>query len=154
MLTKNKIQLIQSLHQKKFRQQHQLFIAEGEKVVEGLLNSNFQIETIIALKDWAEENKKLLRKHIDKLEIADSKTLERISSLTTPNAVIAVAEMQKHGIQISKLQKQLILILDNINDPGNLGTILRIADWYGISTIICSETTVDLYNPKIGRAHV
>ena len=123
MLSKNQIKFIKSLKQKKFRLQHQLFVVEGEKIVNDFLNSDWKIEQIYATKEWDG----------DAVEVS-IKELERISSLKTPNKVLAIIKIPKRKSVISG---NLVLALDAIKDPGNLGTIIRLADWFGIQHIIC-----------------
>lgn len=138
MLSKNQIKFIKSLKQKKFRLQHQLFVVEGEKIVNDFLNSDWKIEQIYATKEWEG----------DAVEVS-IKELERISSLKTPNKVLAIIKIPKRKSVISG---NLVLALDAIKDPGNLGTIIRLADWFGIQHIICSQNCVELYNPKVVQA--
>ena len=138
MLSRNQIKFIKSLKQKKFRLQHQLFVVEGEKIVNDFLNSDWKIEQIYATKQWEG----------DAVEVS-IKELERISSLKTPNKVLAIIKMPQRKSVISG---NLVLALDNIKDPGNLGTIIRLADWFGIQHIICSQNCVELYNPKVVQA--
>ena len=138
MLSRNQIKFIKSLKQKKFRLQHQLFVVEGEKIVNDFLNSDWKIEQIYATKEWEG----------DAVEVS-IKELERISSLKTPNKVLAIIKMPQRKSVISG---NLVLALDNIKDPGNLGTIIRLADWFGIQHIICSQNCVELYNPKVVQA--
>ena len=138
MLSRNQIKFIKSLKQKKFRLQHQLFVVEGEKIVNDFLNSDWKIEQIYATKEWEG----------DAVEVS-IKELERISSLKTPNKVLAIIKMPQKKSVISG---NLVLALDNIKDPGNLGTIIRLADWFGIQHIICSQNCVELYNPKVVQA--
>ncbi len=149
MLSKNTIKHIHSLKIKKFRDEFYEFIAEGDKLVSELLESNFEIIEIFAVKEWLASHK--IDDNIAITEVTVSE-LERISNLTTPNMVVALVEIpQSHAIAAADFEK-LILVLDEIKDPGNLGTIIRIADWFGISTIVCSENTVDVYNPKVVQA--
>jgi len=144
MLSANQKKFVNSLKQKKFRNQHNCFIVEGFKMVEELLLSNFETETIFALSDWATHHPNL------KVEVISENELNSISSLITPNKVIAIVK-QKEKI-ISDLSQSLSIVLDDIQDPGNFGTIIRTADWFGITNIICSENCVDVYNPKVIQA--
>lgn len=146
MLSKNKIKFLNSLKLKKFRDEHQQFIAEGDKLVRDLISGNFQIHEIFATNKWLEKN--ILPKTIIINEITEEE-LNRISQLSTPNQVLAVAKYQTTEINFNEIFNNLTLMLDEIKDPGNMGTIIRIADWFGISNIICSEDTVDTYNPKV-----
>ena len=144
MLSANQKKFVNSLKQKKFRNQHNCFVVEGFKMVEELLLSNFETETIFALSDWATHHLNL------KVEVISENELNSISSLITPNKVIAIVK-QKEKI-ISDLSQSLSIVLDDIQDPGNFGTIIRTADWFGITNIICSENCVDVYNPKVIQA--
>ncbi|MDI1257578.1 MAG: RNA methyltransferase [Flavobacterium sp.] len=143
MVSKNQIKLITSLHQKKFRIAHGLFIAEGAKVIRELLNADFELQNLYVTE--------ALFKDIEapkRLEISES-DLKKISALTVPNNCLAVFKIKSPSeIKISGL----ILALDDIRDPGNLGTILRLCDWFGIEELVCSEQTVDIYNPKVVQA--
>lgn len=143
MLSKNQIKLITSLQQKKYRKQEQLFFAEGVKVVQELLHSNFELQELFTTKqDFLSVSK-------DKLHAISEAELKKISALATPNSCLAVFKIPK-----AKETKEsgLILALDDVRDPGNLGTIIRLCDWFGIETLLCSEETVDIYNPKVVQA--
>ncbi len=152
MLTNSQIKHIVSLRQKKFRQEHQQFVVEGVKVVNELLASDYKtlavygVEDFISLPDYARSDIQ------SKAEIITEIQLSKISNLETPNKVLAVAEIPKNDYRFEKLQNKLSLALDNINDPGNLGTIIRTAAWFGIENIICSEQTADAWNPKTVQA--
>lgn len=147
MLVKSKVKYIQSLGQKKFRQQEGVFIAEGPKLVKELLTEHSDsVLEIFALKTWIEENKKITANH-NLTEIIEAE-LEKISQLTTPNHVVAVVK-QFNTIKPVAEKEKFILALDGIQDPGNLGTIVRIADWFGVQHIVCSEDSADRYNPKV-----
>ncbi len=144
-LSKNKIKWIRSLHQKKHREELGLFIIEGEKMVaETLVYAKDSIELIAYTNEF-----NIGQFDGESFEIS-IKELEQISLLKTPNKVFAILRQNKTNSSIDK--KKLIIALDGIQDPGNLGTIMRIADWYGISDIVCSKTTVDCYNPKVVQA--
>jgi len=147
MLVKQKVKYIQTLGQKKFRQEEGLFIAEGPKLVAELLAATpAAVTEIYALKAWAEENKKILVKAAV-TEITE-RELEIISQLTTPNKVLALVKQYDTGI-MPVANNRITIALDNIQDPGNLGTIIRIADWFGAEQIICSIGSADVYNPKV-----
>lgn len=148
MLSKPKIQLIQSLHQKKYRKQQGLFIAEGDKVVAELLQSSFRIHSIYATNSAFNENAMKSNSIIDRMYEVSDNDLKKISSLSTPNNVLAIAYIPEVTVEVEHLKNQLSLALDGINDPGNLGTIIRIADWFGVKNIICSTNTVDAFNTK------
>ena len=143
MITKNQIKYIRGLSLKKNRIKEQCFIVEGEKCLAELLNSSFEIVELFALKDWIDENKAVF----DKIQAISFKELERISNLKSPNKALAVVKMKEQ--KIIQQKSAVTLVLDDINDPGNLGTIIRMCDWFGVKQIICSENTVDIYNPKV-----
>lgn len=143
MVSKNQIKLITSLEQKKFRQKHKLFIAEGVKVIQELLLSNFELEHLYVTEPVFEKtNEKLIT------TVSES-DLKRISCLSTPNNCLALFKIPAEK---AINEAGLIVALDDIRDPGNFGTIIRLCDWFGIQQIICSEQTVDLYNPKVIQA--
>ena len=146
MITKNQIKYIRGLSLKKNRMKNQCFIVEGEKSLSELLDSSFETVELFALKDWINKYKEVS----EKVQAVSSKELERISNLKSPNKVLAVVKMRKQ----ETIQKKLAvtLVLDDINDPGNLGTIIRMCDWFGVKQIVCSENTVDIYNPKVVQA--
>ncbi|OBX19302.1 MULTISPECIES: TrmH family RNA methyltransferase [Bizionia] len=141
MLSKNQIKLVTSLKQKKYRQQHGLFVAEGVKTIQELLNSNLELQHVYAVSTFNLDSE---------LEtLITEKDLKKISSLKTPNQALAVFKIPK----AEKLPNNgFILALDDIRDPGNLGTIIRLCDWFGIQNLVCSEQTVDCYNPKVIQA--
>lgn len=148
MITKAQIQRIRSLHQGKFREEYSEFIAEGVKVADELLRSAFTPKMICAVNEWIQQNENILKSTpADIIEVNESE-LGRISALATPNKVLVVFQQEK-PVDIPDFKKdELVLVLDEIKDPGNLGTIIRIADWFGIDQIVCSLQTVDVYNPK------
>lgn len=150
MLVKQKAKYIQTLGQKKFREQEKAFIAEGPRLVTELLEDNAAtVLEVFALKEWIDENKKLLLKK-NVTEVSGSE-LEKISQLSTPNKVLAIARQFEAG-QIISTKNKIILALDGIQDPGNMGTIIRIADWFGVGHIVCSDNCADVYNPKVVQA--
>jgi TrmH family RNA methyltransferase len=151
MLSKPRLTLLRSLRQKKFRSEHGLFVAEGEKLVGELLNSDFVVTTLYATKEWLKKNAKLLRKAGESIEVSEE-DLERISSLVTPQEVLAVAMIPNYELNDEFILKNYSLLLDGIRDPGNLGTIIRIADWFGIKNIICSPDCAEVWNPKVVQA--
>lgn len=143
MLTAHTIKVLQSLDKKKFRQKYNLFLVEGNKIISELPNSNFKIKEI-----FSTNPDDLHLGNVNVHQIAENE-LKRISFLQHPKDSVAVCMMK----DISKLADQNIqLVLDGIQDPGNLGTIIRLADWFGIEQIVCSEDTVDYYNPKVIQA--
>jgi len=143
MVSKNQIKLITSLQQKKYRNQEQLFIAEGIKVVQELLNSNFELQDLFTTK------KDFLTVSKNKVHAISEAELKKISALTTPNTCLAVFKIPKAK---EIIEKGLIVALDDVRDPGNLGTIIRLCDWFGIETLFCTEESVDIYNPKVVQA--
>ena len=142
MISKNQIKFIKSLSLKKNRVKAQLFVAEGEKIVNELLNSKFEIEHIYATKQFSGINSS------DKsaVTVVSSEELSRISNLTSPNNVLAIVRVGQKELENNT---GITLVLDDVNDPGNLGTIIRICDWFGVTQLICSANTVDCYNPKV-----
>ena len=149
MLSKNKIKFINSLKKKKDRNETGLFIAEGVKVVNEILASGFRVPLLCATPQWTETTAYKSQANIKELITITQEELRRISGQSNPNQVLAVVEQPAQEIDEEKMLNALSLVLDNINDPGNLGTIIRIADWFGISNLICSHDTVDIYNPKV-----
>ena len=151
MLSKTKVKYIQSLSHKKLRDELHLFVAEGPKVVEELLRSRkFNCEILCAVKGWLEQQDSTVTGNIGEFNEIEMYELEKISSLSNPHTVLGVFS-QKEAMEIS-LKNKISLILDGIRDPGNMGTIIRTADWFGINTIICSEDCVDCYNSKVVQA--
>ena len=145
MLSKMELKDIQSLSQKKFRDELKLFVAEGPKIVEELIELiPHQVEKIYAVKEWIETRRSLVHS-IDLKEVSDAE-LDKLSQLQTPYQVIAVIKKNNSNRPDASL---FTLYLDTIQDPGNFGTIIRIADWFGIKDIVCSTGCVDLYNPKV-----
>ncbi|WP_350285170.1 RNA methyltransferase [uncultured Croceitalea sp.] len=143
MVSKNELKLINSLHQKKYRNQHGLFFVEGIKVVAELLQSDFEAYEIYVTKDHLEAFKAF-----DVREISEH-DLKKISALQRSNGVFGVFKIPK---TVRPDLKDWIVVLDNIRDPGNLGTIIRLCDWFGIQYLVCSKGTVDCYNPKVLQA--
>jgi len=149
MLSKAQVKLITSFQVKKFREHHRKFIAEGGKLVLDLLQSTYHLDTVFATKEWIVENQPILTTFKPVLQEVTLAELERITALSTASPVLAVVNIPNIPTDKFDVGKGLTLVLDDIRDPGNLGTIIRIADWFGISRIVCSESTVDLYNPKV-----
>lgn len=139
MLSKNQIKNITRLKQKKYRQQEGLFIAEGGKVIKEFLNSTFKLVDLFTTETFNVENE----------SIVSEADLKKISCLTTPNTALAIFKIPETDTIINQ---GLILALDDIRDPGNLGTIIRLCDWFGIKQLVCSLKTVDCYNPKVVQA--
>lgn len=150
MLSKKIVKYIQSLSHKKFRDEEGAFIAEGTKIVsEFLKTENLVCKLICADKTWLSENQNLLLKiNPQNIFETDDYWLKSISLLKTPNKVLGVFE-KKSSTRIPNLSDKISLMLDDLQDPGNLGTLIRIADWFAVENIICSENSVDCYNPKV-----
>ncbi|MFH1004784.1 MAG: RNA methyltransferase [Bacteroidota bacterium] len=149
MISKSQIKFIRLLQQKKHRAESGLFIAEGDKLIKDLFHSEIKRIFLFAIKDFFVNAKSIIPSPDNKciFEITPSE-LKKISALTTPNQVVGVFEIPKYQLNIDDLKNKLIIALEDICDPGNLGTIIRIANWFGISDVICSEKCVDVYNPK------
>ena len=147
MISKNQIKFIRQLELKKFRKREGLFVAEGPKVV-GDLMRRYRPEAVFATSEW-------LAAHADSTpsitEVSEEE-LRRISFLQHPQQVVALFPIPQETISNETVSDKLMLALDGVQDPGNLGTIIRIADWFGIDTILCSEDTADAYNPKVVQA--
>jgi RNA methyltransferase, TrmH family len=148
-LNKSIIKQIKALQNKKTRIEKQLFIVEGEKIVNELIHSSFKIETVIGVKEWIDSNNNILNNRQIKTFFAKEEELFSVSSFKTPNQVVAVAHIPESALDVNLLSDQLTLAMDDIQDPGNFGTIVRLADWFGIQNIICSENSVEVYNPKV-----
>jgi len=139
MLSKNQLKLITSLSQKKYRSKHGLFIAEGMKVVKELLTSSIELFSLYATEEIDEFED-------CEVQIISDRELKRISNLKTPNKVLGIFKIPD---QRAYVDAGLVLVLDSIQDPGNLGTIIRLCDWFGIEQLVCSNETVDCYNAKV-----
>lgn len=146
-LSKNKIKLFHSLIRKKNRDELGLFIAEGEKTINQLIDGGFQLHTLAATNAIL---KNFTKQHCEKIEMSYAE-LKKISALKTPQGIIAIFHQPQQG-EAPLQPNELTLAIDSIQDPGNLGTIIRLASWFGINQIVCSNTTVDCYNPKVIQA--
>lgn len=151
MISKNKIKLIKSLEYKKYREVHQLFLAEGNKIVKELVQSNIVIKTLIGTSNFLQEVKKLLKSEVEIIDAIDS-DIKSASLLKNPQDAIALCQIPINNIEEADPSDKLIICLDNIQDPGNLGTIIRIADWFGIEDVVCSLSSADIFNPKSVQA--
>ena len=142
MLSKSQIKLITSLKQKKFRTQHQLFVAEGIKTITELLNSRFQLHALYTTTSAFEA--------LDVSEtIITPNELKKVSFFTTPSTALALFKIpEPEAVDFNRL----VVALDDVRDPGNLGTIIRLCDWFGVKDLVCSKQTVDCYNPKVVQA--
>lgn len=144
MLSKNEIKYIQSLFHKKQRDEEKLFAAEGPKLADEFINSKNSIKHIYATDKWLQKNSAL------KVPVTEISAIElsKISNLQTPNEVVIIAH-QNLPANEPILKDSITIVLDGIQDPGNMGTIIRIADWFGLQQIICSNDCVEMYNPKV-----
>lgn len=152
MLSKSQIQYITSLALTKHRRTNNQFIAEGPKLIDELLSSRFVCDKVYAVKDWIEKNKNKIYDDIEVFEISEQE-LQKISTLKTPNQVLAIVNIPKQALgKTTMAGNNINLMLDRISDPGNMGTIIRTADWFGVQNLICSEDCVDVFNPKVVQA--
>ena len=147
MLSKATLKYINSLQVKKYRYNHQAFLVEGAKSIKELLSSDFTIEKLFVTEEFLSKNTEIKTKNIP-VDLIDEKDLTKAGTYFTNNAALAIVRM-KPAISITVDAGTLYLALDDIRDPGNLGTIIRLADWYGLKHIICSENCADFYNPKV-----
>ncbi|WP_405207958.1 TrmH family RNA methyltransferase [Aquimarina sp. LLG6339-5] len=143
MVSKNQKKLINSLHQKKYRKQHGLFVAEGKKVINELLEADLKLHSLFTL------DASYFKISSEKVFTVTETELKSISFLTTPQFAVAIFYIPETQ---SVTNDGLILALDDVRDPGNLGTIIRLCDWFGITDLVCSEQTVDCFNPKVIQA--
>lgn len=151
MLSRGKIKLIQSLNRKKSRDDSGFFLAEGNKMVEEALRSGFRIESVVCTPEFRSLHPEFNSGLFEWIE-SDAETIRKASLLQNPQDALAIVYQPQPPLTEPDLPDDLCLVLDFIQDPGNMGTILRIADWFGISSVICSESTVDCYNPKVVQA--
>ncbi len=142
-MTKSEIQLVRSLADKRARSEMGLFIAEGEKLINELRESGLSVKKIYSLEGHFEG---------EDVEWISPKEMERISQLKSANNSVAICEIPRYDLSLDALRDELILMLDGVQNPGNLGTIIRLADWFGIKNIICSESSADCFNPKVVQA--
>ena len=144
MISKNQIKFVKSLQKKKFRLESKCFVVESSKNVNEILNSNYKVQQIYATKNWIEKHN--IRDDVS-INQVNQNELQRISSLKTASDVLAVVHIptKENYFDFSGIN----IVLDDVKDPGNLGTIIRICDWFGVKNIYCSKETVDVYNPKV-----
>lgn len=148
MLSKNQIKRIQSLARKKGRRDEGCFIAEGSKLVEDTCNA-FDCDLLLATRRWLDAHPHRTSHPVQ--EVTEQE-MTKVSQLTTPTDVMAIYRIPCYRLDVEALRSELVLALDTVQDPGNLGTIVRLADWFGIRHIVCSPETADLYNPKVVQA--
>ncbi|MGB8816037.1 MAG: RNA methyltransferase [Minisyncoccia bacterium] len=146
--TKNQAKLIKSLHDKKHRNELGLFLVEGEKNVLELFNSDWNIDYLLCTADFFDKNRNLIKDKNVGYDVVEHSEIEKVGTLESNDSVLAIVK-QKENNKFEVDKNEILIALDEIKDPGNLGTIIRIADWYGITKIIASENTVDFYNPKV-----
>lgn len=148
MITKTEIKLINSLSIKKYREINNLFIVEGNKIVDEIIESDYKIKYLIHTEKYNPPKFNSAEKTIQ----TNIETIKKISNFKTAPSVVALVVLKYNQLIINNLKNKLTLAIDEIQDPGNLGTIVRICDWFGIENIICSENSVDIYNPKVIQA--
>jgi len=153
MISSAQSKLIRSLQKKKFRDQHRLFLVEGEKMVGelalGPAESPFQIHELFAGPEWIQSHDTSLRQRGIKPIEASPAEIRKVSNLVTPQAVIALVHIPEAAFNVNELLNTPVLAFESIRDPGNLGTIIRTADWFGIRQLVCTPDSTDLYNPKV-----
>lgn len=152
MMTKAQLKLFQSFAQQKYRKEHNVYVVEGDKNAIEWINMNAPILKVVASKEWLIANSELVwNKPFEVIE-AEAYEMEKITLLTNPSPVYLVVEMPNKKEDTALPTQEWVLCLDQIRDPGNMGTLIRTADWFGIKTIICAEGTVDAYSPKVVQA--
>lgn len=150
MLSKNQAKNLRALHRKKTRREEGLFLVEGEKVVAELLAAaNWQVQSLYATAEFINVYKSLIKQSGATLVECSAEALTSVSTLVSNSAALAVVKIPKPAPAMLFNKNNWVLALDGINDPGNLGSLLRVADWYGIGQVICSPTTAEVYNPKV-----
>jgi TrmH family RNA methyltransferase len=153
VLSRNKIKYLGSLRIKKFRTRHKQFLIEGDRIIQDILQTGrAPIRQLIATEEWLSENRVLNSAIIGEVIEAEVHDISRITALETTPSVIAVMDMPHTQLDLSEISQSWSLALDNIQDPGNVGTVIRTADWFGIQNIICSKDCADCYNPKVVQA--
>lgn len=150
MISKNRIRFISSLQNKRVRDEENMFVIEGEKTVREFLEAGVRLKILVATAEFISTLPAGALKHIECIETADSAKLKQMSSLTTPNSAIGV--LDRFCNAAPGLPQNITVALDCIQNPGNLGTIIRAAAWFGIDSIVCSRDCVDVYNPKVIQA--
>jgi TrmH family RNA methyltransferase len=151
MLSKAQNKYIRSLSQQKYREEYGVFVVEGDKIALEWLRSTHKIKIILALGDWLEENDRFVKRHPEaEIIVAEEHHLESVTNLQTPNKVLLVVETPENTVPV--VAYNWSIVLDDIQDPGNMGTIIRIADWFGVKNVIASNNSVDFYNPKVVQA--
>jgi TrmH family RNA methyltransferase len=152
MITKNKARFIISLQKKKVREKEGLFVIEGDKLVREFLSAGVTLRTLIAKKEFINALPSVLKGGVEEFEDASYEELKHLSTLKTPHNAIAIVSIPEKHMVPEELFDKLCIALDFVQDPGNLGTIIRAAAWFGIGNIVCSNDCVDVYNPKVVQA--
>jgi TrmH family RNA methyltransferase len=152
MLSKNRLRFIVSLQKKKIRDEQNLFVIEGDKLVKEFLNSDMKVISLLAKPEFLASLSEDIQGRIKEVEPVSCEELKQISSLKTPHNAIALIERPVIKTNPMLILNELCVALDFIQDPGNLGTIIRAASWFGIKNVVCSEDCVDVYNPKVIQA--
>ncbi len=156
MISSTQSKLIRSLRQKKFRDQHKLYVAEGEKMVHeltsGQTNMGHRVKEIFATAGWIRRNEELAEQAGCTITEASPEAIKKVSNLVAPQQVIALVSIPREERNATILRHVPVLAFEDIRDPGNLGTILRTADWFGIRHVVCTQESVDLFNPKVVQA--
>jgi TrmH family RNA methyltransferase len=152
MLSKNKARFIVSLQKKKIREEEGLFVIEGDKLVREFLSAGVTVKTLIAKKEFIISLPSLLKACVEEFEEASYEELKHVSTLKTPHNAMAILNIPEQLLVPEELLNTLCVALDFVQDPGNLGTIIRAAAWFGIRNIVCSNDCVDVYNPKVVQA--
>ena len=152
MISNNEIKLLKSLSQKKYRYQHNCFLVEGSRIIEELMNSNYNIRKIWTTDNFLNDHPKI-KKNIQDCDysLIDEKYFDRILNTQNPQHIMALLPINEMDTQL-QLSNKNVIILDEISDPGNMGSLLRSAAWYGIDSVLCSNNCVDIYNPKVVRS--
>jgi len=146
-LSHNECKQLASLKMKKYRSQQKLFLIEGEKLVEEAFRSDMTVKAIIVLDSWWQEHSRNIA-GITCLT-ATAQQIKQLSLMVTPPPMLAVVHTPNYPLEVQSLQHKITIALENIQDPGNLGTIIRIADWFGIENVVCSHESVEAFNPKV-----
>ena len=152
MISRNKARFIISLQKKKVREEEGLFIIEGDKLVKEFLSARVPVKTLIANKEFITALPALSKECIEEVEVASYEELKQVSALKTPHNALAVVHIPERKMNPDDFFDKLCVALDFVQDPGNLGTIIRAAAWFGIGNIVCSNDCVDVYNPKVVQA--
>jgi len=152
MISRNKAAYIITLQKKKVRDEEKLFVIEGDKIVKEFLSAKMGVKILVAKPEFIKSINQELLKYADVIEEVNYETLKQISTLKTPHNALAIVNMPEHDMNISEILKQFCAALDFVQDPGNMGTIIRAAGWFNIKNVVCSLDCVDVYNPKVIQA--